>query len=97
MERFKLNKKLFDSGKSVELSYPSSPPHCSGDFPFGFPVDVQRLREMQITGNCSDVNIHIEGGGLVSQKHKIILSLWSLPFAKVTLYFVISLTLIACH
>lgn len=83
MERFKLNKKLFDSGKNVELAYPSSRPHCTV-FPFGLPINSQRLK--QLASNCeyADVNIYVESHGLVAQSHKIILSLWSVPFAKVS-------------
>lgn len=84
MERFKLNKKLFDSGKNIELCYPSSWPHCMV-FPFGLPINSQRLRQLQSTGGYTDVNIYIEGHGLVAHSHKIILSLWSVPFAKVSL------------
>ncbi|KAJ1392933.1 SKP1/BTB/POZ domain superfamily, partial [Sesbania bispinosa] len=55
IERFKLDKKLLDTGKNVELTYP-----CQ----------------------YSDVKIYIEGYGLVAQAHKIVLSLWSITFAK---------------
>ncbi|CAL8995438.1 unnamed protein product [Prunus brigantina] len=82
MERLKLNKNLFDFGKSVELSYPCTRPHCCTAFPFGVPVDILRLKQLYLTSRYSDVNIHIEGHGLIAQSHKIILSLWSLPFAK---------------
>lgn len=85
MERFKLNKKLFDSGKCVELSYPCSRPQCWTAFPFGVPIDVLRLRQLHSTNKYSDVNIYIEGHGLIAQSHKVILSLWSLPFAKVSI------------
>lgn len=84
MERFKLNEKLFDFGESVELSYPSTSPHCCRSFAFGLPVDRQRIKQLHLTGEYSDVNVYIEEGGLVSQPHKIILSLWSVPFAKVS-------------
>lgn len=84
MDRFKQNKKLFDSGKNVELAYPTTPTYCCRAFPFGLPVDVQRLKQLHLTGEYSDVNIYIEGDGLVSQPHKIILSLWSVPFTKVS-------------
>ena len=84
MDRIKLNKKMFDSGKNVELAYPTTPTHCYRAFPFGLPVDVQRLKQLHLTGEYSDVNIHIEGNVLVSQPHKIILRLWSVPFAKVS-------------
>ncbi|KAF5739301.1 BTB/POZ domain-containing protein [Tripterygium wilfordii] len=82
MERFKLNKKLFDSGKNVELSHPSSRPQCCVSFPSGLPIKMQKLKQMQSIGQYSDVHIYIDGHGLVSQPHKIILSLWSVPFTK---------------
>ncbi|CAN6582386.1 unnamed protein product [Malus baccata var. baccata] len=82
MERWKLNKKLFDFGKSVELSYPYTRPNCYTAFPFGVPVDIPQLKQLYLTSKYSDVNIYIEGHGLIARSHKIILSLWSLPFAK---------------
>ncbi|KAL5778348.1 hypothetical protein ACOSP7_011274 [Xanthoceras sorbifolium] len=82
MERFKLNKKLFDSGKNVELSYPSTQPHCGMVFPFGLPIKVQRLKQLHSVGEYCDINIYIDSHGLVVQSHRIILSLWSVPFAK---------------
>ncbi|KAJ6336675.1 hypothetical protein OIU76_006534 [Salix suchowensis] len=81
-ERFKLNKKLFDSGKSMELSYPSFQPHCCMAFPSQLPINVKRLKQLQLNGDYSDINIYIEGHGLVAQLHKVILSLWSVPFSK---------------
>lgn len=83
MERFKLNQKLFCSGKKVELSYPSTRPHCGTTLP-SLPVSSQRLKQLQLTGQYSDVDIYIEGYGLIAQAHKIVLSLWSVPFAKVS-------------
>ncbi|XP_019413232.1 PREDICTED: BTB/POZ domain-containing protein At2g30600 isoform X1 [Lupinus angustifolius] len=80
MERFKKDKKLFDSNKNVELTYPCIRPHCS-ILP-SLPLSVERLRQLKLTGQYSDVNIYIENYGLVAQAHRIILSLWSIPFAK---------------
>ncbi|EXB56306.1 BTB/POZ domain-containing protein [Morus notabilis] len=85
IEQLKLNEKeSFDSVKSVELSFPisSSSPHYCRVFPFGLPVDKQRLKQLHSSCEFSDVNIYVDGGGLVSQAHKIVLSLWSVPFAK---------------
>ncbi|KAI4336702.1 hypothetical protein L6164_015194 [Bauhinia variegata] len=81
MERIKLNRKLFESGNNVEFSYPSTRPHCCTTLP-SLPIGIQRLKQLQSTGEYSDVNICIEGYGLVAQVHKIVLSLWSIPFAK---------------
>ncbi|KAL0366480.1 UNVERIFIED_CONTAM: BTB/POZ domain-containing protein [Sesamum radiatum] len=82
MERFKLNKKLFDSGKSVEISYPSSRLNCCTVFLNKLPIDVKRLTSFQWTGEYSDVDIYIEGHGQVARAHRIILGLWSAPFTK---------------
>lgn len=84
MERFKLNKKLFDSDKRVEISYPKIQPGCSTVFPSGLPVNVQRLKQLQCSGEFSDVCIYIQGHGFVAHVHKIILSLWSMPFERVS-------------
>ncbi|OWM70581.1 BTB/POZ domain-containing protein At2g30600 [Punica granatum] len=81
LERFKLNKKVFDSGKKVELSYPRCQPHGMA-FPSGLPLHLQKLRDFRLSGEYSDVNIYIEGLGLAVRSHKVILSLWSVPFAK---------------
>lgn len=82
IERFKLNKKLFDSGKNVEISYPGSRPHCGTAFPSGLPLDKLRLKQAHLIAEHGDVDIYIEGHGLVAKPHKIILSLWSIPFTK---------------
>lgn len=82
-ERFKLNKKLFDSGKNVDISFRSSKPQCGTAFPSGLPLSVQRLKQFHVTGEYSDVDIYVGGHGCVAPSHKIILALWSVPFFKV--------------
>ncbi|KAF2310222.1 hypothetical protein GH714_007270 [Hevea brasiliensis] len=82
VERSKLNKKLSGSGRNVELSNPNSRPHCRTTFPFGLPINVLKLKKLYSAGEYSDVNMYIEGHGLVAQPHRVILSLWSIPFAK---------------
>ncbi|KAL3845875.1 hypothetical protein ACJIZ3_003278 [Penstemon smallii] len=82
MGRFKLNKKLFDSGKSVEISYPCSRFHSCTLFLNRLPIDVKKLHNFQTSGQYSDVDIYIEGHDRVTQSHRIILGLWSLPFRK---------------
>ncbi|XP_002510674.2 BTB/POZ domain-containing protein At2g30600 isoform X1 [Ricinus communis] len=82
VDRFKLNKKLFTSGKKVELSFPNLWPHSYMTFPFGLPVNVQKLKKLHSDGEYSDVNIYVESYGLVARCHKVILSMWSVPFAK---------------
>ncbi|OVA19556.1 BTB/POZ-like [Macleaya cordata] len=81
-DRFKLNKKLFDSGKKVEISHPCSRPQRCMVFPFELPINVQRLKQWLSTGDFSDLEIYIDGHGLVARSHKLILSLWSAAFTK---------------
>ncbi|CAL1355351.1 unnamed protein product [Linum trigynum] len=82
LERCKLNKKLFGYGKSVALLYPYSRPHSCTMFPARLLVNQKRLSELHSAGKYSDLNIYIEGYGLVAQSHKIIVNLWCVPFAK---------------
>lgn len=89
INRFKLNKKLFDSGKKVEISHPCSRPQHCPVFPFELSVNVQKLNELLSTGDYTDVEIYVEGHGLVARCHKLILSLWSAPFMKVDVLVVI--------
>ncbi|RWW23319.1 hypothetical protein GW17_00012438 [Ensete ventricosum] len=77
------NKKLFDSGKKVEIINPSSQVRQFGIFPCEVPLDIGKLKHFLATGEHSDIKIHIGDHGLVVQSHKLILSLWSAPFAKV--------------
>lgn len=84
IERFKLSKKLLDSGNNVEIYYPNSQPHCSGpSFPPGLPANVQRLEHLYMTSEFSNVDISIEGHDLIGRSHKVILGVWILPFMKV--------------
>ncbi|BAT82897.1 BTB/POZ domain-containing protein [Vigna angularis] len=80
MERLKLDKKWLDTGKNVELTYPSIRPHCS-TLP-SLPISIHQLKQLKLTGQFSDVSIYIESYGLIAQAHKIVLSLWSIPFAR---------------
>ncbi|CAL9106583.1 unnamed protein product [Musa textilis] len=82
MDRFRKNKKLFDSGKKVEITNPNSQVRQFGIFPCEVPLDMGKLKHFLATGEHSDIKIHIEDHGLVVQSHKLILSLWSAPFAK---------------
>ncbi|GAB2300447.1 hypothetical protein Dimus_038613 [Dionaea muscipula] len=82
IERCKTNKKLFNAGKNVELSYPNFVPCCSTAFPLGLPISAKRLKQFYSDGVFSDVDVYIEGHGLIGSSHKIIISLWSIPFMK---------------
>lgn len=81
IEQFKFNKKLFDLGKDVALSHPNTQ-KCSTGFPSGLPINAERLKQFRMGGQYCDVDIFIEGHGLVARAHRIILGLWSTPFTK---------------
>lgn len=51
-------------------------------FSSDLPIDVQKLKILLETGKYRDVDVYIEGHGLVVQAHKLVLSVWSAPFAK---------------
>jgi len=87
IDRFKMNKKLFDSGKKVKISTRSYQELQSGIIPGEVPVVMRNLKKFLATSEHSDVNIYIEGQGLVARAHKLVLSLWSAPFAKVYFFF----------
>ncbi|CAI9117091.1 OLC1v1018421C1 [Oldenlandia corymbosa var. corymbosa] len=82
IERFNLNRQLFDSGKNVELAYPNPGLRTYATFPTGLPIDAHRLMQFQLDGKYCDVGLYIEGHGLVMQAHRIVLGLWSIPFTK---------------
>ncbi|XP_020242844.1 BTB/POZ domain-containing protein At2g30600 [Asparagus officinalis] len=82
IDRFKTNKKLFDSGKKVEIMSRIYHEWQSGIYPGTSPAVVSNLKKFLATGEHSDANIYIEGRGLVARSHKVVLSLWSAPFAK---------------
>uniref|UniRef100_A0A7C8YYJ7 BTB domain-containing protein n=1 Tax=Opuntia streptacantha TaxID=393608 RepID=A0A7C8YYJ7_OPUST len=82
IERFKMNKRLFDSGKKVEICHPNYQSLHSTVFPYGLPLNLHRLKQFSTAGDYSDVDIYVEPYGLVARSHKIIISLWSIPFSK---------------
>ncbi|KAG8067672.1 hypothetical protein GUJ93_ZPchr0005g14295 [Zizania palustris] len=47
-----------------------------------FKVKQLKIEQFLVNGEHSDVNIYVNGHGLVAHAHKLILSLWSMPFAK---------------
>lgn len=85
IDRLRTNKKLSDSGKEVELTNIGPRIQYYGSFPCEPPLDVQKLQGFFLNGDHSDVDIFIDGHGLVARGHKLILSIWSTPFAKVGL------------
>nr|GEV10092.1 BTB/POZ domain-containing protein At2g30600 [Tanacetum cinerariifolium] len=82
LESWELSDVYFIVGEE-ERAVPAHKPHCGGPaFPSGLPANVQRLEQLYMTGEFSDVDIRIEGHGLIARSHKVILGLWSLPFMK---------------
>ncbi|KAJ4903287.1 BTB/POZ domain-containing protein [Raphanus sativus] len=80
INRLKLSNR--DSCEKVELSCPVSHPLSGFMFPTAFPADVCKLRAFYSSGEYSDVKICLGEHGLTFQSHKVILSLWSVAFAK---------------
>ncbi|PKU59660.1 BTB/POZ domain-containing protein [Dendrobium catenatum] len=79
---FKTARKLFDSGMKVEIFSSTCEVQQSGLFPLEEPAVVGNLKQFLANGEHSDVNIYVEGHGLVARSHKLILSMWSTPYAK---------------
>jgi len=78
-----VDKKLSDSGK-ILIKFPKSglQDHRFDSSPLKAPLNVQKVGEFLANGEHSDINIYVNGHGLVSKGHKLILSLWSAPLAK---------------
>lgn len=47
------------------------------------PIDLGRLGELVDTGDYTDVELSVDGERQVVRAHRLILSAWSRPFAKV--------------
>ena len=80
-----MDNELSASSKNLEVSSSGSQAHQVDYVPFKAPVSVQKIKQFLASGEHSDINIFVSGHGLVAQAHKLILSLWSMPFAKVHL------------
>ena len=83
INRLKLSDRASEPCKRVELSCPISQPLSGFMFPTAFPADVAKLKKFYSSGEYSDVKICLSDHGLTFQSHKVILSLWSVAFAKV--------------
>uniref|UniRef100_A0ACD5XXC3 Uncharacterized protein n=1 Tax=Avena sativa TaxID=4498 RepID=A0ACD5XXC3_AVESA len=70
------------SASNLQVSSSGCQAHQVDYFPFEAPVCVQKIKQFLASGEHSDVNIFVSGQGLVARAHKLILSLWSMPFAK---------------
>lgn len=86
INRLKLSDRASEPCKRVELSCPISQPLSGFMFPTAFPADVAKLKKFYSSGEYSDVKICLSDHGLTFQSHKVILSLWSVAFAKVRNY-----------
>ncbi|CAA7037892.1 unnamed protein product [Microthlaspi erraticum] len=82
IDRLKLSSGASDTCKRVKLSCPVSHPLSGFMFPTAFPADVGKLKMLYSTGEYSDVKIYLSDHGLTFQSHRVILSLWSVAFAK---------------
>ncbi|KAK4348915.1 hypothetical protein RND71_031670 [Anisodus tanguticus] len=81
VERIMSNKQLVDSAQLVDISYPSWL-QCSKTFPYGLPIDRERLERFLSTGEYSDLDIYVGVHDIVLRSHKVILGSWSTPFTK---------------
>ncbi|CAL5045157.1 unnamed protein product [Urochloa decumbens] len=81
-----VDNKLSESGRILKLSGSGFQDHKFGSFPLKAPVDAQKIGQFLANGKHSDINIHVNGHGLVAKGHKLILSLWSVPLAKFMYY-----------
>ncbi|XP_013643574.2 BTB/POZ domain-containing protein At2g30600 isoform X2 [Brassica napus] len=82
INRLKLSERVSDPCERVELSCPISQPLSGFMFPTAFPADVAKLKKFYSSGEYSDVKICLSDHGVTFQSHKVILSLWSVAFAK---------------
>lgn len=78
----KMDNNLSVPSRNLEVSSSGSQAHQVDHFPFKAPVSVQKIKQFLASGEHSDINIFVSGQGLVAQAHKLVLSLWSMPFAK---------------
>ncbi|KAJ8540866.1 hypothetical protein K7X08_001682 [Anisodus acutangulus] len=81
LEQIISNKQLVDSAQLVDISYPSWL-QCSKTFPYGLPIDRERLERFLLTGEYSDLDIYVGVHDIVLRSHKVILGSWSTPFTK---------------
>uniref|UniRef100_A0A804R245 BTB domain-containing protein n=1 Tax=Zea mays TaxID=4577 RepID=A0A804R245_MAIZE len=77
-----VDKKPSDSGKILIVSKGRLQDHRFDSCPLKAPLNVQKVAEFLANGEHSDINIYVNGHGLVAKGHKLILSLWSVPLAK---------------
>ncbi|GJN29976.1 hypothetical protein PR202_gb18247 [Eleusine coracana subsp. coracana] len=77
-----IDKELSEPGKNLKISSSGLQSHQLDSFPLKVPVDLQKIGQYFENGEHSDINIFVNGHGLIARGHKLILSLWSVPFAK---------------
>uniref|UniRef100_A0ACD5ZNT1 Uncharacterized protein n=1 Tax=Avena sativa TaxID=4498 RepID=A0ACD5ZNT1_AVESA len=78
----KMDNKLSVSNKNLQVSRSGCQAHQVDYFPFKAPVCVQKIKQFLASGEHSDINISVGGQGIVARAHKLVLSLWSMPFSK---------------
>ncbi|VAH68984.1 unnamed protein product [Triticum turgidum subsp. durum] len=78
----KMDNDLSVSSRKLEVSSSGSKAHQVDYFPFKAPVSVQKIKQFLASGEHSDINFFVSGQGFVAKAHKLVLSLWSMPFAK---------------
>ncbi|KAL6606420.1 hypothetical protein ACP70R_042073 [Stipagrostis hirtigluma subsp. patula] len=82
IDHLEMDKKPSESGINLKVPSTGFRTDHFDSLPFKAPVDVQKIGQFLANGEHSDVNIYVNGHGLVAKGHKLILSLWSVPLAK---------------
>lgn len=93
-----VDRKPSQSGKILKVLSSGLQDHKFDSSPLKAPLNVQKVGEFLSNGEHSDINIYVNGHGLVAKGHKLILSLWSAPLAKVHTFFLYeSSAILICH
>lgn len=98
MTRENNNSKMSEEDLKVEIMYQSSVfREDQATCPLSVPLNTAKLLQLLESGEFSDVEVTIADHGKVAMAHRLILSAWSEPFAKVRINFaVISCRLQLC-
>lgn len=86
--------KMSEEDLKVEIMYQSSVfREEQATYPLSVPLNTAKLLQLLESGEFSDVEVTIADHGKVAMAHRLILSTWSEPFAKVRINFVV----VACR
>lgn len=90
MTREDNNSKMSEEDLKVEIMYQSSVfREDQATCPLNVPLNTAKLLQLFESGEFSDVEVTIADHGKVAMAHRLILSAWSEPFAKVRINFAV--------